>query len=924
MSGALPVHVTLRAFFGAAYTGLPFSTSTGSTVLLTIEARNTVTGALVDVTGLRVRQDRPDGANITLDEGEVASVSTGRYGAEVFIGPSGDWTFNIECEEPRPAETKAWLRASGPPAAENAVGTGGALLAAPGNRPLEMTLFKDVPVAAPFTGGEGLLIAQDDDDGVTQPRFATLGLIRQDALATVAPAVEQVTTAAATVATQAGQVADGLAALPGTIAGELADQVPPAVAAEATAQVSAKVDPKVTQAQAAQTGAQAAQVAAELARDLSAAGANLYASTTAGLAAVAEGATFNVAGAGDTYAITYRKTGGAAVEVARTPSKAAVDAIPAKTRGTAGTLVRGLADLMTGVDKLGRVWMQAGLRHLRVAGLSVDRPTNGPWTLSGPRGPEMVVPLSGVGPTDFPNGPIKNKPTVAPFQTGDFFAVRDKIGRLFRVRIHPALGVLHIAGTDPTAGVSGDFTAAEFATLSGEAADYSDGVVRRVTSLKQPTEGLVLWISFGQSLSVGAAGVPTITRAALSTENLMMGLSVHGERESYGGWAPIGGPTLNPLVAASPNASPSTGVETPEEEAARGPSDAKRGETYLTAFAHQFRTAWLRSRGKLSDPNNRFVFAACGVGGVTLAQLMPGAPGNYFQRFRDVVTLAKAQADALGVSFSVGGILFDQGQSDQGVTSYGDYLGNLTTLFDGMRSYVAGVTGQTGILPIYLIQSGSANDGTVDAGELQIARAQLDAARTTPGVYVVSGNQAVPDRGVHITANGYRWIGCQAAKVAERTIINGEGWEDTRAIRWVVRGTTLVGLFHAPVAPLRFVPAYIGRGVAPAYMAVNRGVYLTDSLGAVPITAVRVQSDRLIVATLGRTVSGTAKAWLGSKDGANAAICVADSDMTRLALPYDYTAGSGQSTDENIPALVGLAYPAANIALADCQAVTPA
>ncbi|WP_421993868.1 exo-alpha-sialidase [Roseococcus sp.] len=51
----------------------------------------------------------------------------------------------------------------------------------------------------------------------------------------------------------------------------------------------------------------------------------LYPSTTAGLAAVAENAYFSVPGSGNDFAILYRKLSGAAVEVARYPSKSALD-----------------------------------------------------------------------------------------------------------------------------------------------------------------------------------------------------------------------------------------------------------------------------------------------------------------------------------------------------------------------------------------------------------------------------------------------------------------------------------------------------------------------------------------------------------------------------------------------------------------------
>lgn len=73
--------------------------------------------------------------------------------------------------------------------------------------------------------------------------------------------------------------------------------------------------------------ASSAAVAAALAADSALALSNLYPSTSAGLAAAAEGAYFAVAGTGSTYATLYRKVSGAATVIGAYPSKAALDSV---------------------------------------------------------------------------------------------------------------------------------------------------------------------------------------------------------------------------------------------------------------------------------------------------------------------------------------------------------------------------------------------------------------------------------------------------------------------------------------------------------------------------------------------------------------------------------------------------------------------
>jgi hypothetical protein len=110
-------------------------------------------------------------------------------------------------------------------------------------------------------------------------------------------------------------------------------EVAGALVAEAKAARDAAAD--------AQDAAETAQDAAELAATGAVAAGNLYPTTSAGLAATAEGGYFNVVGDGNTFAILYREESGVAVEKGRYPNKSAVDAkvdtatLAAET-GTAG------------------------------------------------------------------------------------------------------------------------------------------------------------------------------------------------------------------------------------------------------------------------------------------------------------------------------------------------------------------------------------------------------------------------------------------------------------------------------------------------------------------------------------------------------------------------------------------------------------
>lgn len=460
---------------------------------------------------------------------------------------------------------------------------------------------------------------------------------------------------------------------------------------------------------------------------------------------------------------------------------------------------------------------------------------------------------------------------------------------------------------------AGAFTTAEIAAYQEEAAAYSDAVTRRTVALSQPDAELVLWLAYGQSLSLGAQSWPPATRAQAAPDLFMMGSSVHSQTSNTV-WAPLGGGGLNPLVSTVVYTNTPL---TDEQIAALDPNAAPSGETPLEGFLAQLRPAWLASRGKpAGDPNNRWVAAACGIGSSSLASLSKGAtPQEKFNRLRGAITSAKALATANGWSFKIGGMLFDQGQEDYQIdTSAAAWLALFTQFAADFREYAVSQTGQSGTIPIFLIQSGGISGR--DAQELAVGRAQI-AAASIPGVYVAASNAPVPDKGTHLTAHGSRMVGMQAGKAAARVLVGGEGYEATRAIRWVYRDRTLLGLFHPPVFPLRLTTAYDGRTPVPP--RADAGIYVADDAGQNALTSPAI-INRLIVAQLGRAPSGVCKVWLGRRTAPyNGIVSIADSDSTRLAAGYDYVAGSGQWESENIPALVGLSYPAASFALADVQ-----
>lgn len=153
-------------------------------------------------------------------------------------------------------------------------------------------------------------------------------------------------------------------------------------------------------------------------------GGIMYATTAAGLAAVAEGTYFTVAGDGtNTYAILYRKVGGAAVYVVGYPSKDALD-VAVQGLANAGTLRNGqgsgaaVTDLIDRkaryyrlpgplnrredndgdyiIDDGGDAWQMPG----RIADIRPDLPTLGALIARGARGASLTIGVIGDSTVD--------------------------------------------------------------------------------------------------------------------------------------------------------------------------------------------------------------------------------------------------------------------------------------------------------------------------------------------------------------------------------------------------------------------------------------------------------------------------------------------------------------------------------------------
>lgn len=413
-----------------------------------------------------------------------------------------------------------------------------------------------------------------------------------------------------------------------------------------------------------------------------------------------------------------------------------------------------------------------------------------------------------------------------------------------------------------------------------------------------------LFITYGQSLSAGSEGGPTLSRTA-KWGNLMVGDKTTSVNNGLPGadnnnpaaptWQVTGTAQFNPLVA----------------------TDGVSAETVLHGTLNTFRRMNLRHRALLADPDRLMVGAGAAVGATNIAQLSKGASPDLFNRVPSLVAQAKAIATTAGGTFGVPGVLWLQGEGNQ-TTTLADYLTLLRQLVADLRTYIIAETGQSDPPGFYLYQTTQAN-WNFDQTGLGVGMAQLTAALNDTGVFMIGPSYPVPDsNNLHLKANGYRWLGSQFGKVLHRVMTLGQRWKPLHMRDATLRGREILIDFHVPYPPLVIDGSWLQTGWTSASETLagsNSQVVQPDAGFSVLTTGglyQAVQAFELVSPTQALITLFTAPSagdlLLRSADGVHAGhASLRDSDDAVADDIWEHI--SGQSAADINPTLANRPYP---------------
>ncbi|HBY2303970.1 TPA: hypothetical protein MIR88_13895, partial [Klebsiella pneumoniae] len=375
------------------------------------------------------------------------------------------------------------------------------------------------------------------------------------------------------------------------------------------------------------------------------------------------------------------------------------------------------------------------------------------------------------------------------------------------------------------------------------------------TRIARPVYDYNILITDGQSLSNGTEGWAALSKDIRATLNInMLGDSVRPKNENGSTFTPLNGAEIRSARAVVQDliAPPDGGNLMTDEAVAALPRGANNfGETVDIGAMWMWREMQLQFRGLATD-ERKIVAVNCGVGGQIIERLSKGHSWGFYNRIISAVTQIKAIADAEGKTCGVVGFLYlgneyNYDSTKGGATDRAEYRALLRKLIDDVITDTTAITGQTE-LPLTVLYQTSGS-WTRDSTNMSIGEAQLDICAADANVMMASPAYAVTDKGGHLDANGYRWLGMQFGKVLHRAIDRRQNWRPLQPLSVTLSGTFLRADFLVWSPPLQFRSCYVGS--SPTTYAA-KGFRVTDDAGDVPVTRVDIVADTVVDITLGR------------------------------------------------------------------------
>ncbi|AUG85465.1 hypothetical protein SHab15497_00021 [Acinetobacter phage SH-Ab 15497] len=329
-------------------------------------------------------------------------------------------------------------------------------------------------------------------------------------------------------------------------------------------------------------------------------------------------------------------------------------------------------------------------------------------------------------------------------------------------------------------------------------------------------------LSYGQSLSVGAQGIPVITT------------SQPYSNETFGF-------VMNGITYSSPRMDVAATLVRPLFEVQYSPSsdgynNNSRGETHCSGMANYSSYHMAVNYGR--DPSSHVIFAStAGHGGYRIDQLKKGSA--WYSVLMNHVT--KGKELNVGFTYAVQAIPWQQGENNafsSGVqTPYAEYKPELIQLQSDAENDIKAITGQTGIIPFITYQMSYAARTWPD-----IAKVQLDLVRENDRFMLSTPMYHLPyaNDNIHLNAIGYKWLGAYIARAYNQYMFEGRKSDFINPKHAYIDGNRLRVKFDVPAMPLVLDEDTLAK-------TVDYGFVVKDGSNKMTIVSIMADGDEVII-----------------------------------------------------------------------------
>ena len=441
---------------------------------------------------------------------------------------------------------------------------------------------------------------------------------------------------------------------------------------------------------------------------------------------------------------------------------------------------------------------------------------------------------------------------------------------------------------------------------------YGESVKQQSSTLTPyPSTDWVVFVMYGQSLALGTEGWPALSKTP-KYGNKMYGACARPNNTTSATFTPVGSNQLFDLIATCQDET-TAAVLSDAAVAALSQGDNATGESPLEGWVNGVKRLYNLSGGS----DRVFIGINCAVGGKTIAELSKGASPNLYGRYTSALTGLKALADAAGKTLSVHSVAYFQGERDYVLnTSLSSYKSALGQLQSDFIADAKAITGQVDSPLFMTYQTGGSY--TNDTQDMAVGNAQLDASNEKNNYVLATPNYQVFDKGDHLDPNGYRWMGCQLAKVWEKLVLQRQGWKPLQPLSAQLKGKEILVNFHVPCPPLQFgypwvgLTSFEGEGLEEKDY-INKGFRVLDNTNTLQtIASVELVAECVVLIRLNTIPSNPIRVLYGTKTSTNGNGCLMDSDLSIADENYEYNSGTGQYSVANIPELLNKPYPLNN------------